>query len=796
MNRDWHSFIFASLFGFILSAFLLAPQILAQATKGSPAPASKALAGVGRENQPNETQTAFYLREKVGSMYAVACGAISPTDQVGQAAQKAARIALANYSENLARIRYKQLDSARKLNEEQMDPDEKQDRLSALHRQLAQLEALQRVKYSDDACPPPFEARASAEQQRSSSTAKGDPGTETPVADLGNPAADPPPVAVAARQAGTKPLTNDNATACPSSTTIRLTPQKLVFGSQPWATKSDPKTVTIHNTCSVPVTLHLPDPPSSDFQIDPKDCGATVDKDHDCQFEVAYAPFSTKKEPVTLFIPNAATAVEETNIEKSLQSVALAEAKVEEAAARSETEKSKPNNKQLISDADTALTTARAKLSTELTKLNTGAPSIKMEGTPEHWKYPLTRAVAGIDLSAVSSRTVKQAYFVEFNLTAPLQWADWRASYKNEDPLEDRLWVWFNPKITSLPSATQFSALSTINESAGFLDNLKSSSSNTSLVQGLDFSGGFEVAWLKPRNGIPWWAEYPNTRARLAASVIAGFGVSTPFSTSSDDVTSTVNQGICDAFKATDPTKPNTPPGFITCGFKGTETSPRIHNPVDASGSFDTGFTNITFFTPNRSRFFRRYMVGLRLKSFYFNKDVKADCYLDPGRDDQRGDCEAPYDIFPGTIDLTFGKDEAVTAGHLKDWLFRIDAVYPLPFYQGFHAFASVYTALTRNRVDPPFSPFATNTPMTGMNNDANTFRVPLMPLSRDYFRVGVGVDLIQLFKKKDAGGQPNQDQPTAPSSTNKADTKPQTATPANATKASPKDVTQKDKKP
>src|SRR5207244_10876825 len=77
----------------------------------------------------------------------------------------------------------------------------------------------------------------------------------------------------------------------------------------------------------------------------------------------------------------------------------------------------------------------------------------------DHWKFPFTRGVVGVDMSAPTSRTIKQAYFVDFNLLAPLKFG-----HGNQDPLDNRLSLWLNPRITSLPQGTDFSAVSTINE--------------------------------------------------------------------------------------------------------------------------------------------------------------------------------------------------------------------------------------------------------------------------------------------------------------------------------------------
>jgi len=327
----------------------------------------------------------------------------------------------------------------------------------------------------------------------------------------------------------------------------------------------------------------------------------------------------------------------------------------------------------------------------------------------------------------------------------------------------------------------------------GFFDSLTKPGTTQDIAKGLDVSGGLEIALLKPHSGIGWWAEYPNTKARMGVSWIGGVGVSTPFSTDKTDVTSKVNQSICDAYN--NPSATN-----FTC-----VTPSGQNGPVIRVGTDDKPF--ITFVTPDRSRFFRRFYTGMRLKTFFFNQSIKGNCYprksddsdqstqkskrtlsnqTDKNKEDRENassqdasnvvatqtvdtagkalkkpatldedPCqETPYNVFAGIIDMTFGKDEAVTGGHLKGWLFRIEASYPLPFYPGMHVFGSIYTGGKDPKL-PPFNAIAIQAPdnnATITPNDSNTFRFQVPPLNRDYFRIGIGVDLVQLFKK---AGQP-----------------------------------------
>lgn len=386
---------------------------------------------------------------------------------------------------------------------------------------------------------------------------------------------------------------------------------------------------------------------------------------------------------------------------------------------------------------------------------------ITLNASGDYWKFPFTRGVVGVDMSAPSSRTVKQSYFVDFDLLAPLR--PFPFVKKNEDPLENRLWLWLNPRITSLPQATKFSAVSNIDQTASFFQSVSGGHLND-IANGFDVNGGLEVAIVKPRDGIPWWGEYANTQARLATSWIIGGGVSTPFSTDSTEVQSAVTQAICDAFKSPVSGQKFSDQNGLVCQFNGTNTAPSIiegptTNPNGGLRNF------IDFYTPDRSRFFRRYYTGLRFKTYYFSRDVHSYCEPFENRAANQGDCDAPYDIFPGIIDVTVGQDEAVTKGHLSGWLFRLEAVYPLPWYQGIHIFGSVYTKLQKNRIDQPYSPYTIQAPPSGGATDLNTFRFGLHPLDRDYFRIGVGVDIIQAFKKK---GQPDKNAPKDPASTDK----------------------------
>jgi hypothetical protein len=552
--------------------------------------------------------------------------------------------------------------------------------------------------------------------------------------------------------------------------TIPAASASLDFGHQAMETASAVKTVTLTNSTANDVDIADPwtTVTSSNYIISANSCVGTIPKKGSCSFSIAFAPFrsglrpgAVEKDFVVLVPKNTSAQSKYQNLLKDLQN---ARSKQKPARQAWENAYQGKANKQLsvtgvsvanVTDLYKAYRQAIEQTEEAERNIEREFQVISLTGIPDHWPYPLTRAVVGVDLSAPSAQTVKQSYYVDFDLLAPLKLP---GLPKNEDPIENRLWLWFNPRITSLPQAANFSALSTINETGSFFFQ-ESSKGTLGDIQGLDVSGGLEIAIVKPRDGIPWWAEYANTQARISPSFIVGFGMSTPFSTDKTDVVSQVNQGICDAFNLNVPPRTPAPTksssGGLVCQ-PGTSAapSPLIIAPDGSTKSF------VDFFTPERSRFFRRVYGGVRLKTYFFSRLTKADCDPPVRRGQTRGDCDGLYNIFPGTIDLTFGKDEAVTAGHLSKWLFRIEANYPLPFYQGIHVFASMYTALQGNSPTQPYNAYTINSPATGANNDVNTFRYGLSPLNRDYYRIGIGVDLIQVFKKASGGGQPNSKAP------------------------------------
>jgi len=117
----------------------------------------------------------------------------------------------------------------------------------------------------------------------------------------------------------------------------------------------------------------------------------------------------------------------------------------------------------------------------------------------------------------------------------------------------------------------------------------------TKVAQGVDTSVGLEVAILKPRNGIGWWSDFPNSKARLAVSWVFAAGVTTPFSSDKTEQDATLNSSILAAYPTLGPliSQKDT----VNCAM-----------PL----AMGCPFKNVAFITPERSRFFRRWCAVLK----------------------------------------------------------------------------------------------------------------------------------------------------------------------------------------
>jgi hypothetical protein len=157
----------------------------------------------------------------------------------------------------------------------------------------------------------------------------------------------------------------------------------------------------------------------------------------------------------------------------------------------------------------------------------------------------------------------------------------------------------------------------------------------------------------------------------------------------------------------------------------------------------------IGFVFPERDRFLRQFYGGLRLKTF--------DC--------EDAACTRYRNRFPATFDFMVGQNEAVTGGRLKNditddtgkiigrkrsWVLRFDAFLPLSVRGA--AFNLYGTALLKVgnggvRITTPL--FLDQAPGEILITNPNVFVAPNLQLDRDYYKIGVGFDLMRLILRQ-----------------------------------------------
>lgn len=290
-------------------------------------------------------------------------------------------------------------------------------------------------------------------------------------------------------------------------------------------------------------------------------------------------------------------------------------------------------------------------------------------------------------------------------------------------PISHKAWFWLNPRISSVPSQVS-SLLTTVTTGSPSVNSLLTAQYGQ-VVQSFELTGGIEFAPVGPHH----WASLGED-ARLGFFVIGGAGFATPLS-------STSNNAQIFAI-------PTSPSAAVVSGL----TVLGVTNICGAPGVSATGCTsNVAFVPEDRRRFYYQDFLGLRLKTYYF-KTANQSSQLSGLCDKATAGELCP--IFPGTFDITIGQNAAYTGGEMRGWLLRTEAFYPLPFYPVIHIFFTSWVNVAGRRVTTaPKTPLLLDTASSSVTPTSPGVEViTTPPLNRDYYRIGLGLDLVQLLKK------------------------------------------------
>lgn len=255
-----------------------------------------------------------------------------------------------------------------------------------------------------------------------------------------------------------------------------------------------------------------------------------------------------------------------------------------------------------------------------------------------------------------------------------------------------------------------------------------STGATTNLVQSFDFLAGLEGR-VFTANGS-FLSLIPGIRQKTRFYVAGGFGAISPL----------------------DATQEN--PKFFAIPAKTSSQralfEQRYGKPPDTA-------TQIALVPLERDRFFRQWYLGIRLKTFYCDRDSEGD-----------PDCHQFRNAFPAIVDFMIGQNQSVTGGSFKRtsvdaagnvttkraFVFRVDAFYPLPFREA--SFIYFYgTAMMKIGGNQKIDNFLVLDPATSSPsiNDSTVYVPPVdflrsLQSNRDYYKIGVGINLTDFFNR------------------------------------------------
>jgi hypothetical protein len=211
---------------------------------------------------------------------------------------------------------------------------------------------------------------------------------------------------------------------------------------------------------------------------------------------------------------------------------------------------------------------------------------------------------------------------------------------------------------------------------------------------------------------------------------VASGGTSTPFNNTTSASEYTLNNNLGAQFN-NNPSLVKTYPilAQALCSVYG-------YNPTPACTPSPVTYKYVAFVLPNRSRFYSNYSAGFRLSTYFFTGPCAGkptQCKID--------------NTYPGTFDIRFGQDETVTAGILRGVVMTLNGSYPIPGTSGaLRIFGSSFDRLHSNENTTALALLPT-APAVAIT-DPSVVVQPINASDQDYYRLGIGVDLIPLISK------------------------------------------------
>lgn len=301
---------------------------------------------------------------------------------------------------------------------------------------------------------------------------------------------------------------------------------------------------------------------------------------------------------------------------------------------------------------------------------------------------PWLRTIVGFEQAGVSAAQSQQNFFMDLYYDRPL-------AFNDDEDLGPALRSWGNLRITSVPQQINTDVATFASTFAQQVGQLKVNQ----VAQAFEFLGGVQYRlWASGRD--PDYASSdpvhdPNVHNRVSVNFILGGGVITPLSPK-DSVQ------IFDV--------PANQPNFFTLY-------------PQASGKQFVAFT-----LPDRDRFFRQAYGGFRLMT-HFLRDTRTRA--------------------PEMFDLTYGFNESITGGRIHGGVMRLEGFVPIPYanLSWIYLFGTgMFKPGAHATIAHPF--LLASAPAGTLPTDPNAVIISTPQADRDYYRVGIGIDLVDLLKK------------------------------------------------
>jgi len=292
--------------------------------------------------------------------------------------------------------------------------------------------------------------------------------------------------------------------------------------------------------------------------------------------------------------------------------------------------------------------------------------------------------------------------------------------------LEDKFGPFYSIRLQTAPQASgTYGVVSLLSNPSGAV----TTQSLQTVGSAVDLSLGLEYQ-------IPPWSHQKQT----SLGVIAGGGFVTPL-----QVNSVSASYVMPAFGTVECTELQSRlSGVLSnpvfAGIKANTASTSTSCYSNTTTSTPTAVSTLVYAAPNQPNYFPKYFIGLRIVNRFAGASGLKQC-------DEHNPCER------GFVDFTLGQNASVSGGSLKHLIAGVDSIYPLPVpgLNFIYLFGS--TSVRVHGLPPGQSPLIlTASPTSGSTTppaspNPAVLVLPLTQPDRDFYRIGAGINLNDIFK-------------------------------------------------